>query len=160
MIKKNSYKVLIETNPLFLSFAVLLLRWILGTILFLAGSGKVLGWFGGQGTSATVQGYGKAGIAPLFAYASMFTEFIGGFLLIIGFLTRFAGFAVMINMLVATIITMPHGFLAGMAAYPFSLMITAVAIQLIGPMQFSLDYIILQSRDGGKQKAQSFKNKR
>jgi putative oxidoreductase len=84
------------------------------------------------------------GIPAFLAYTSMFTEFIGGFLLIVGFLTRPAAFAVMINMLVATILTLPMGFFV-VAAYPLSLTISAVIILLAGPMAYSIDSLLLRS---------------
>jgi len=70
------------------------------------------------------------------------TELIGGLLLIAGLLTRPAAFAVTINMLVATVVTLPRGFLM-VAAYPFSLMIGALVVQLAGPMAYSLDSLLL-----------------
>ena len=44
---------------------------------------------------------------------SCYTELIGGSLLTVGLLTRPAAFAVMINMLIATIVMLPKGFFAG-----------------------------------------------
>jgi uncharacterized membrane protein YphA (DoxX/SURF4 family) len=39
-------KPLIETNQRAVDVAILLLRFMAGLILFVAGAGKVLGWFG------------------------------------------------------------------------------------------------------------------
>jgi len=115
-----------------------------GSILFGTGAGKVLGWFGGFGMKTTIQYYNMSGFSAPLTYLSSYTEFIGGFLLIIGLLTRPAAFAVMINMLVATIVTMPKGFIIGGAGYPFSLMISAVIILLGGPLKYSVDCLLLQ----------------
>jgi len=115
-----------------------------GIILFTVGSGKIFGWFGGLGMETTVKLFvTKQGFSPLLAYMSSYTEFIGGFLLIIGLLTRPAAFAVMINMIVAGIVSLPRGLITG-AAYPFSLMISALIIQLAGPMRFSLDSLLFR----------------
>lgn len=137
-----------RTNATLLSIALFLLRATLGIILFVAGSGKVLGWFDGKGLEATISSFTiKLGIPEPLAYLSCYTEFLGGVLLILGLLTRPAAFAVMINMLVATSVVMPKGFFGpGGASYPFSLMIMALTIILAGPMSFSLDRL-LSSRD-------------
>lgn len=148
IIKNNKItKILTETNTNLLSVCLLLLRCAVGIILFVAGSGKVFGWFGGAGMEMTVRTFvTQLGIPAPLAYLSSFTELIGGFLLIVGLLTRPAAFAVMVNMLVATIVTLPKGFLAG-AAFPFSLMISAIIIQLAGPMAYSVDFLLLRSAE-------------
>ena len=134
--------LLTVTNTNLISISILLLRITLGVILFIVGSGKVMGWFGGIGMENTIKFFvTKQGFTPLLAYISSYTEFIGGFLLIIGLITRPAAFAVMINMTIAGIVSLPRGFIAG-AAYPFSLMISAVIILLAGPMMYSLDSLI------------------
>ena len=48
-------KPLVETNAKTLSLAILLLRMMAGLILFVAGAGKVLGWFGGFGINTTLE---------------------------------------------------------------------------------------------------------
>ncbi len=139
--------LMIETNARLLNISLLLLRFVLGLILFVAGAGKVFGWFGGQGIEFTIRTFAtKMGIPAPLAYLSCYTELIGGFLLIVGLLTRPAAFAVMINMLVATIVTLPMGFLAG-AAFPLSCMISAVIIQLAGPMEYSVDCAMFHPGD-------------
>lgn len=139
-------QLLTGTNPKLLSFCLLLLRITVGIILFVAGSGKVLGWFGGHGMEATIKFFvTKQGFTPVLAYMSAYTEFIGGFLLIVGLLTRPIAFVVMINMIEAGIVSLPRGFITG-AAYPFSLMISALIILLAGPMLFSLDSLLFRHK--------------
>lgn len=143
-------KLMTETNTTLLNVSLLLLRWAVGIILFLAGAGKVLGWFGGMGMDATINIFvTNMGIHPLLAYLSCYTEFIGGFLLIVGLLTRPAAFAITINMFVAGIVTLPNGFMTG-ASYPFSMMVSSLVILLAGPMSYSLDAWLLS---GGKKSA-------
>jgi putative oxidoreductase len=133
-------KILTQTNNNLHSISILLLRLTIGIILFVAGAGKVLGWFGGMGLETTIGIFtSKMHIPAFLAYLSCFTEFIGGFLLITGLLTRPAAVAVFINMLVATIIVAPNGFLKGGAAYPLTLTIISLVILLSGPMVYSLD---------------------
>lgn len=143
-------KLLTETNTTLLNVSLLLLRLTVGIILFLAGAGKVLGWFGGMGIEATLDIFvSQMGIHPILAYLSCYTEFIGGFLLIVGLLTRPAALAIAINMLVAAIVTLPNGFMAG-ASYPFSMMVSSIVILLAGPMAYSLDVWLLS---GGRKGA-------
>lgn len=130
------------TNSNLLNIGLLLLRCSVGVILFIAGSGKVLGWFGGFGMETTIQFFAKQGFTVLLTYMSAYTEFVGGFLLIVGLLTRPAAFAVMINMIVAGIVSLPRGFNG--SAYPFSLMISAIIIQLAGPMLYSIDSLLFR----------------
>ncbi|HYK55460.1 MAG TPA: DoxX family protein, partial [Flavisolibacter sp.] len=78
-------------------------------------------------------------IAAPWAYISCYTELIGGFLLIIGLFTRPAAFALVINMLVATVLVGPKNFFMGGAAFPCSLMVSSLVILLTGPMTFSMD---------------------
>lgn len=140
--------MLISYDKNLLNTGILLLRCTVGIIIFMVGSGKVAGWFGGFGLHTSIQFYIKMGIAVPLAYASIFTEFIGGFLLTAGLFTRPAAFAVTINMAVATLIMLPKGFVSGGASYPFSLFIIAMAIMLTGPMDFSLDALIFKGFKG------------
>jgi putative oxidoreductase len=142
-------KILTGTSARLLDTAILLIRCNVGVILFVVGAGKVLGWFGGRGIEVTIQNFvSKMGIAPWLAYLSCYTELIGGFLLIVGLLTRPVAVAVTVNMLVATLVSMPRGFFIGGAAYPFSLMIAAVVILLAGPMAYSADALLLKASRG------------
>src|SRR5690349_6098809 len=106
-------KALTQTNSGLLNLSLLLLRLTVGTILFVAGAGKVFGWFGGFGLEATIGYFSKSGISEFWAYVSSYTELIGGLLLIIGLLTRVAAFALFINMMVAVIVTGTKSFFAG-----------------------------------------------
>jgi len=141
MIKNNGiFKLLMKNNEALLNTSLLLLRCIAGVVLFLVGAGKVFGWFGGYGMAATIKGYSQMGFSTYLAYLSSYTELIGGLLFIIGFLTRPAAVAVIINMIVATIVMLPHGFLGPSgASYPFSFLIVAIVILLAGPMSYSID---------------------
>src|ERR1017187_6809622 len=103
MVKnKLIIKIFTGTNSTFLDICLLLLRITVGVILFVVGSGKVMSWFGGHGLQSTLFYFvSKQGFTVFLTYMSIYTEFIGGFLLVIGLLTRPAAFVVMINMIVA-----------------------------------------------------------
>ena len=51
-------------------------------------------------------------------YVSAFTEFAGGIILIIGFLTRFAAFMIAINMVFAIIMVNRHHGYPGFGVFP------------------------------------------
>jgi len=140
----STMKLLTVTNATLLNVCILLLRCTVGVILFGVGLGKVFGSFGGYGLESTIQHYATIGIPAPLAYLSTFTELIGGFLLIVGLLTRPAAFAVMINMLVATIVLLPMGFFTE-AAYPLSLTVSAAIIVLAGPTAYSIDTLLVHS---------------
>lgn len=144
-MKKNNLlsNVLTGSNNALLSSGILIIRLTIGILLFAAGSGKARGWFGGYGVEKTLQGFAHMGFSSFLTYLSMYTEFIGGLLLILGFLTRFAAFAVTINMIVATIVSLSRGFLGPTGAQTaFVFLMMALVILLSGPLTYSLDHII------------------
>jgi putative oxidoreductase len=68
------------------------------------------------------------GIPYWLGYVSAFTEFVGGILLVIGLLTRFAAALVAINMLVALFVVGIH---QGFGIYNYIIALTAIAIMLL-----------------------------
>jgi putative oxidoreductase len=96
------------------------------------------------GLSMTVHGYQKVvphgalnhyahyvvtlGIPYWLGYVSAFTEFVGGMLLVIGLLTRFAAALVAINMLVALFTVGIH---QGFGIYNYIIALAAIAIMLV-----------------------------
>lgn len=144
-------KLLTQTNASLLNISLLLLRWMVGIIFFVAGAGKVFGWFGGWGLEATVNAFKtNMGISAFWAYVSSYAELIGGLLLIIGLFTRPAALILVINMLVAVILVGTKGFFTGGAAYPFSLMISSLIILFAGPMAYSIDALLSREKIGIK----------
>lgn len=90
------------------SFALTILRLVLGVVFFAHGAQKMLGWFGGYGFFGTMHFFtGAMHIPALFAFLAICAEFFGGLGLIVGLLTRVAAFGIFVNMLVA--IAMVHG---------------------------------------------------
>jgi putative oxidoreductase len=88
-------------------YAALAMRLFLGIVFLAHGSQKVLGWFGGHGARATIQGFSKMGLPPAVTVLVMAAEFGGGILLIIGLLTRLA--AIGIGCVMVAAILMVHG---------------------------------------------------
>jgi putative oxidoreductase len=128
------------------SFCLLLLRWILGIVLFVGGASKVFGWFDGFGMETTLKFMRDAHFPDILSYLSMFGELIGGGLLVIGLFTRFAAMAMFINMVVAVWSVGLKNFFMGGAAYPFTLLVIATVIALLGAGKYSIDYLLNRSR--------------
>ncbi len=151
MSNKNSAlsNLLYNTNSSLINISLLLARLTVGGLLFIHGAGKVLGWFHGHGMDATVEGFAKMGFAAPLTYLSMFTEFLGGIMLVLGIFTRPVSVAVMINMLVATIMTLPHPFLgAGGAQTPFIFLMVDILVLINGPGIFSIDRLLFGKSAG------------
>jgi putative oxidoreductase len=68
--------------------AALVMRLTLGAVFFAHGAQKVLGWWGGYGASATIQGFAKMGMPPAMTVLIMAAELGGAVLLILGLFTR------------------------------------------------------------------------
>jgi len=74
--------------------SALVMRLTLGVVFFPHGAQKALGWFGGPGASATIQGFAKMGLPPVVTVLIMAAELGGSLLLILGLLTRLAAFGI------------------------------------------------------------------
>src|SRR5262249_9159430 len=88
-----------------------LVRVILGSIMFLHGTQKMFGWFGGYGFEARM-GYftHTLGIPPIFGFLAIVAEFFGGLALVFGLLGRVAALGIMTNMTVAALMVhVPNG---------------------------------------------------
>lgn len=80
----------------------LIARLVLGLVMFPHGAQKVLGWFGGNGFSGTMQFFtGTMHIPALFAVLAIAAEFAGALGLIVGLFSRVAAFGVASVMVVA-----------------------------------------------------------
>ncbi len=92
--------------------AATVLRLTLGIVMFPHGAQKALGWFGGQGFSATLQGFQQhMGIPMPLAFLVIVAEFLGAIALVIGLFTRVAAFGIAMIMLVAALMVhRTHGF--------------------------------------------------
>src|SRR5256885_7486063 len=113
------------------------LRLALGIVIFPHGAQKVLGWFGGYGFNATLQGMSKMMPSALVVLV-MIAEFFGSLGLILGFLTRIAAFGIACVM-VGAILTV-HGkfgfFMNWMGKQPgegfeYHLLAIAIAVALM-----------------------------
>ncbi len=124
------------------AFSLTFLRIILGTILFIEGSGKLWGWFGGNGLEQTRVFYDQLRIpfSPYHALIVASIETFGGAMLVLGLLTRWAVLPVAISMLGALwIIAINSGNVHNSHLIGFA--ISMVIFQL-GPGPWALDDLI------------------
>src|SRR5205809_1196963 len=84
--------------------AMLVVRLVLGGVMFPHGAQKLFGWFGGFGFHGTMGFFTSTmGIPWIFALAAILAESLGAMALILGFCTRVAAAAIAINMVVAVL---------------------------------------------------------
>ena len=117
---------------------LLVLRIALGAVMIAHGYQKVFG--GMQHFQQMLHGLG---IPTWMAYLTAAAEFGGGILVTVGILTRFAAFAILIDMLVAiTKVHLHHG-LVGPVGFEFPMGMAAIAFSLIftGAGPISIDWL-------------------
>lgn len=140
------------------SFGLLLIRCIVGFVMFYHGSQKLFGWFDGGGMEGFIGAVGQMGLLPpnwgiqpkWLAYAAAVSEFGGGILLMLGFATRFAAVFVAATMGVAAFKVHGHAFALsaqppGME-YALTLMIVAIGLVFTGPGAFAVDRLFMRRK--------------
>ena len=109
------------------------MRLVLGAAMIYHGYSKVIpaGGFHGGNTFSALERHShyvaSLGLPYWMGILSALTEFIGGILLVLGLLTRFAAFLVGVNMLVAVVMVNRHH---GYAGSEYSLALFALALML------------------------------
>ena len=130
-------------------FALLVLRATLGLIM------TTYGWLKVSGGMAEFKGFVVTiGFPGWMGYLAAYGEFLGGILLIVGLLTRFAGLTILIVMAVAVAkVTWKNG-LTGPQGFGFPLALAAMAFLLIffGGGPISLDTAIFHGAKKGSGK--------
>lgn len=90
---------------------MMIVRLTLGIVMFPHGAQKLLGWFGGQGFSSTLQGMTSMGLPAVLVFLVILAEFFGSLSLILGFLGRVGAFGIFCVMLGAIFtVHMHNGF--------------------------------------------------
>jgi len=122
---------------------LLTLRAGLGGVLMAHGVQKLFGWLGGHGLSGTGAAFEQMGFRPGVpsAVAAGAAEAGGGALIALGLATPAAGAAATGTMIPAAAVHAPRGFFAtgGGYEYPALLGVSAAALTLMGPGDWSLD---------------------
>jgi putative oxidoreductase len=130
-----------------MSYGILLLRVVLGSIMMAHGAQKLFGWFGGGGPRGTAGSFAQLRFrAPLMmALAAGVAEFGGGLLIATGLMTPLAALAIAVVMLNAIgTVHWRNGFWNTAGGYEFNLLVyaAAVAIAATGAARFSFDNLL------------------
>lgn len=128
---KNVTSIITKTEQ---TLTALPLRLISGLIFSAHGAQKLFSWFGGYGLDGTGQWMESIGLTPGYLMALMAgsTEFFGGLLLIIGFLTRPMSFVLAITMIVAIFsVHIDNGLFMSNNGYEFALSLLAITVALL-----------------------------
>jgi putative oxidoreductase len=130
-----------------MSYGILVLRVVLGSIMMAHGAQKLFGWFGGGGPRGTAGSFAQLRFrAPLMmALAAGAAEFGGGLLIATGLVTPLAALAIAVVMLNAIgTVHWRNGFWNTAGGYEFNLLVyaAAVAIAATGAARFSLDNLL------------------
>ena len=122
---------------------LLTLRAGVGGVLIAHGVQKLFGWLGGTGLTGTADAFEQMGFRPgrPSAIAAGLGEAGGGALIVLGLATPAAGAAAAGTMIPAAAVHAPSGFFAtgGGYEYPALLGLSAAALALTGPGDWSLD---------------------
>jgi putative oxidoreductase len=153
----DALDAVLRTYP---SWSHLVIRLALGIVFFAHGSQKVLGWFGGPGLRATINGFKGMGVPPAAAALAPFIEFLGGLALLAGFLARPAAVGIIVIMLVAIAkVHGRYGFFINFAGTPgkghgfeFNFVLIAMALSILigGAGVLSIDRAIWLGLAGGE----------
>ena len=134
------------------SWAGLILRVVLGGVIFAHGAQKLLGWYGGFGFEGTMGFFTqKMGLPWLVAFLVIIGESIGSVGLLAGFLTRFTAASFIVIMLGAIMtVHLPQGFFMNWfgqqtgEGFEYHLLVIGMSLALlvIGGGKWSLDSVI------------------
>ena len=113
------------------------LRLCVGAVFVAHGAQKLFGVWGGPGLDGTTAYFSTLGLNPPYPLAAIaaLTEFAGGLLLLIGWLTRWVAMALAIDMLVAIVkVHYKYGFFLNWNLTPFKGHGMEYSIVLIGAL--------------------------
>jgi len=134
-------------NPTLTSIALTILRVVLGFIFVVHGWQK----YNDIGLAGMQSGFGQMGIpaAEVTGILVVLLELVGGFLLILGFLSRLIAALLTVEMLGAgAFVHASAGFFVNEGGYELVLILAAAALTIVlaGPGRFSLDYALFGRR--------------
>lgn len=134
------------------SWTGLILRVVLGGVIFAHGAQKLLGWFGGNGFDGTMGFFTNVMHLPwIVAFLVIIGESIGSLALIAGLLTRFTAASFIVIMLGAIMtVHLPQGFFMNWfgqqtgEGFEFHLLVIGMSLALLvsGGGKWSLDGLI------------------
>jgi len=145
-------KALLQTDD---SWSGLILRVMLGVVMFPHGAQKVFGWFGGNGFSGTMGFFTtQLNIPAVLAFLVIMAESVGAVMLVLGFAARLAAFGIACVMVGAIwLVHLPNGFFmnwfgkqAG-EGFEYHLLAIAIsaAVMIAGSGKWSVDRAITEN---------------
>ncbi len=127
---------------------LLILRLAVGSIMFVHGAQKLLGWFDGPGLAGFMGWMASMHVPAPAAWLALIAEFFGGLGLILGILPRLAALGIAFDMLVAILLVhakvgffMNWGSVANRGEgweYPMLLCAAALTLAATGPGAFAI----------------------
>ena len=126
---------------------MLIVRLALGIVMFPHGAQKLLGWFGGGGYVATMEGMSKM-LPAAIVFLVIFCEFFGALSLITGLLGRLGALGILCVMVGAVLtVHLPNGFFMNWGGnqkgegfeYHILAIGIALAVLIKGSGRFSID---------------------
>jgi len=148
-------RTLFQTDEVWSS---LILRVMLGVVMFPHGGQKLLGWFGGFGFAGTMGFFTEQMHIPaVIAFLVIMGESFGALGLIVGFLTRFSAFGILCIMLGAiTMVHWPNGFFMNWSGkqagegFEYHLLVIGMSLALLlaGAGKWSVDGAIAKKLRG------------
>lgn len=128
-------------TPWAVELSLLIVRVVVGTIMFLHGAQKTFGWFEGPGLLKLGEMFAEMGVPKVIAYLTAIGECFGGAGIIVGFLCRFSAASNIVIMLGA-IWTLhgANGFFADVGGFEYNLALIGLLIPplLLGPGRISI----------------------
>jgi putative oxidoreductase len=153
------FKRLFHTHA---DYSLTISRLVLGFLFIVHGDQSLLGGFGGQGLKESVQFFTRQlGIPEVFAVLAIFSQFLGGVLLILGLAGRVAAFAIICIMVEAARVHWHFGlFMNWFGAqkgegieYHLLAITVGLVIVLKGSGAFSLDRVMTRRRRSAEAEA-------
>lgn len=136
--------------------SLLVTRVVLGAVMFPHGAQKLLGWFGGYGFSATLQGFSAGMHVPKpVTVLVILAESVGAVGLILGVLGRFMAFSIALTMVGAILMVHAHnGFFMNWSGkqpgegFEYHLLVIgmALAVMIGGSGAASVDLLMQRRR--------------
>jgi len=84
---KNLVQIILKTHP---NIGFSIARWTLGTVMFPHGAQKLLGLFGGNGFSSTMDFFTtQMGLPSIVGFSIIMIEFFGSISLVLGLFSKF-----------------------------------------------------------------------
>lgn len=129
-----------------MELGLLMLRLVLGALLFGHSTQKVFGWFRGQGARNTAASFESWGLRPglPFVILSSASEMVGAVLIVFGALVPLGTTIIVGTMTVAIAYNFPRGLWAHLGGFEVALVyaLLAVVLALTGPGQWSIDHLL------------------